>query len=279
MCIGPMGDEVEYAAYCINGARYPHGSRLRCAVGDRVRSTLLNANPTQTSLRAARRAYQLLVTHADGNRSGAADTPSMCCDSRPASDTMRTLKCASRGVSAAKHLRRPAGGAAGGRHVHARHGECGGLREPHDARGSTCLWLRVCRRAGTPATTQAPRAGVRSDPWRRQLGRFAVDDRRRDLAEHAKAGGCVAATSSRCVFATRARWIIRCTCTAISSRLPKSTAWPCGVRSLRTLRSSEATAAHSTWRFIADSPPGRWVLHCHNEIHMVGGMMTEVVYD
>ena len=33
-----------------------------------------------------------------------------------------------------------------------------------------------------------------------------------------------------------------------------------------------------TWRFIADSPPGRWLLHCHNEIHMVGGMMTEVVY-
>jgi FtsP/CotA-like multicopper oxidase with cupredoxin domain len=34
----------------------------------------------------------------------------------------------------------------------------------------------------------------------------------------------------------------------------------------------------TTWQFTADSPPGRWLLHCHNEIHMLGGMMTELVY-
>jgi FtsP/CotA-like multicopper oxidase with cupredoxin domain len=33
-----------------------------------------------------------------------------------------------------------------------------------------------------------------------------------------------------------------------------------------------------TWRFRADSPAGRWALHCHNEIHMMDGLMTEVVY-
>jgi FtsP/CotA-like multicopper oxidase with cupredoxin domain len=33
-----------------------------------------------------------------------------------------------------------------------------------------------------------------------------------------------------------------------------------------------------TWRFDANSPPGRWLLHCHNDIHMMDGMMTEVVY-
>jgi FtsP/CotA-like multicopper oxidase with cupredoxin domain len=32
------------------------------------------------------------------------------------------------------------------------------------------------------------------------------------------------------------------------------------------------------WRFRATSPPGRWLLHCHNQIHMMDGMMTEVVY-
>jgi FtsP/CotA-like multicopper oxidase with cupredoxin domain len=32
------------------------------------------------------------------------------------------------------------------------------------------------------------------------------------------------------------------------------------------------------WRFSATSPPGRWLLHCHNDIHMMDGMMTEVVY-
>jgi len=33
-----------------------------------------------------------------------------------------------------------------------------------------------------------------------------------------------------------------------------------------------------TWRFRAGSPAGRWLLHCHNEIHMMDGMMTEVIY-
>ena len=37
-------------------------------------------------------------------------------------------------------------------------------------------------------------------------------------------------------------------------------------------------AGTSTWRFRADSPPGRWVLHCHNVVHMMDGMMTEVDY-
>ncbi|HEV2262855.1 MAG TPA: multicopper oxidase domain-containing protein, partial [Candidatus Rubrimentiphilum sp.] len=33
------------------------------------------------------------------------------------------------------------------------------------------------------------------------------------------------------------------------------------------------------WRFQASSPAGRWLLHCHNAIHMMDGMMTEVVYN
>jgi hypothetical protein len=32
------------------------------------------------------------------------------------------------------------------------------------------------------------------------------------------------------------------------------------------------------WRFIADSPPGRRLLHCHNLVHMMDGMMNEVDY-
>jgi FtsP/CotA-like multicopper oxidase with cupredoxin domain len=32
------------------------------------------------------------------------------------------------------------------------------------------------------------------------------------------------------------------------------------------------------WRFDATSPAGRWLLHCHNDVHMMDGMMTEVVY-
>jgi FtsP/CotA-like multicopper oxidase with cupredoxin domain len=39
-----------------------------------------------------------------------------------------------------------------------------------------------------------------------------------------------------------------------------------------------ANGGTATWQFLADAAPGRWLLHCHNEIHMLGGMMTEVVY-
>ena len=33
-----------------------------------------------------------------------------------------------------------------------------------------------------------------------------------------------------------------------------------------------------TWRFVADAFPGTWLMHCHNAVHMMGGMMTEVRY-
>jgi FtsP/CotA-like multicopper oxidase with cupredoxin domain len=39
-----------------------------------------------------------------------------------------------------------------------------------------------------------------------------------------------------------------------------------------------ADGGTATWQFTANSSPGRWLLHCHNEIHMIGGMMAEVVY-
>ncbi len=39
-----------------------------------------------------------------------------------------------------------------------------------------------------------------------------------------------------------------------------------------------ANGGTASWQFTADSPPGRWLLHCHNEIHMMDGMITEVVY-
>ncbi len=32
------------------------------------------------------------------------------------------------------------------------------------------------------------------------------------------------------------------------------------------------------WLFEATSPPGHWVLHCHNDVHLAAGMMTEVDY-
>jgi multicopper oxidase len=61
-----MGDEVRYLAHCINGATYPNGKPLRVNVGDRVRLRILNASGTQT--RYVRLAgHRLRVTHADGN--------------------------------------------------------------------------------------------------------------------------------------------------------------------------------------------------------------------
>lgn len=39
-----------------------------------------------------------------------------------------------------------------------------------------------------------------------------------------------------------------------------------------------ANGGTATWRFTANAPPGRWVLHCHDLVHLIDGMMTEVVY-
>jgi FtsP/CotA-like multicopper oxidase with cupredoxin domain len=54
---------------------------------------------------------------------------------------------------------------------------------------------------------------------------------------------------------------------ALAQPLPKDTA---------LVRANHGTA---TWSFTANSPAGRWLLHCHNEVHMMDGMMTEVVYN
>jgi FtsP/CotA-like multicopper oxidase with cupredoxin domain len=54
-----------------------------------------------------------------------------------------------------------------------------------------------------------------------------------------------------------------------------------GAKLARPLRKDGALIAPqgtATWRFVADAQPGRWMLHCHNDVHMDGGMMTEIVY-
>jgi FtsP/CotA-like multicopper oxidase with cupredoxin domain len=61
-----MGDEVAYLAHCINGNAYPNAPPISVAIGQRIRLRILNANPTQT--RYVRLAgHRLLVTHGDGN--------------------------------------------------------------------------------------------------------------------------------------------------------------------------------------------------------------------
>ena len=67
MRMDQMGDEVAYRAHCINGACYPRTQPLVVSVGQRVRLRILNASPTQTRyVRLAEHALRL--THSDGNR-------------------------------------------------------------------------------------------------------------------------------------------------------------------------------------------------------------------
>jgi FtsP/CotA-like multicopper oxidase with cupredoxin domain len=39
-----------------------------------------------------------------------------------------------------------------------------------------------------------------------------------------------------------------------------------------------ANGGTASWFFEATSPPGRWVLHCHNSVQFADGMVTEVRY-
>lgn len=274
---GPMGDEVEYTAYCINGARYPHGKKLAVRVGDRVRLRLLNANPTQTCyVRLA--AHTLLVTHADGNRLA-----------QPVAVDVLRLASGER-YDAYVEMRKPGAfvlQSISGDPLAAQQAvvvytpgmeNAAALREPMTLEGLRVFGYESAGEAGTPATTQAPRAA-----FDLILGGGGWGDSRWTI------NGATWPNTPKLVVGRGDLVEVRFRNTSemdhpmhLHGHIFSLTEVD-GVALRRPLAKDVALVRGNggtlTWRFIADSPPGRWVLHCHNEIHMVGGMMTEVVYD
>jgi FtsP/CotA-like multicopper oxidase with cupredoxin domain len=272
-----MGDEVAYATHCINGATYPYGKKLAVRLGDRVRLRLLNASPTQT--RYVRLAgHELVVTHADGNPlAQAATVDALRIGGGERYDALfevrKTGAFALQGISNVPLSSQQAV---------ILHTE-GMENAPPQMEPQTLDGLRVFSyevAGGVGAQTESPPTGVQPTY---------------DLALAGGGWGSSRWTIEGKVWPhTPKLRVRRGEVVTVRIRNTSDMDHPMHLhghifmltevngmplqRPLAKDGSLVSANGSATWRFTADSSPGRWLLHCHNEIHMNDGMMTEVVY-
>jgi multicopper oxidase len=269
-----MGDEVKYVARCINGATYPRTPRFAVRVGDRVRLRLLNASPTRTHyVRLAE--HRLTVTHSDGNRLartvevdalrlGVAERYDADFEvSRSGAFLLQTLMgpgleqaavfytegmehappvCSPQTLAGVDYFTyEKAGGATNAASV--------GPATRYDLTLGGGAWDSSRWTIDGKIWPNTPKIRVR----RGEL--VAVHfknttDMEHPMHLHGHAFSLVE---------TGGTWFAR----------------PL-VKDVSLVPANGGTA---TWQFSADSPAGRWLLHCHNDVHMTDGMMTEIVYE
>lgn len=271
-----MGDEVAYLAHCINGAAYPSTKPIAVKVGQRVRLRILNANPTQTKyIRLA--GHSLLVTHSDGNklevarevdilRIGVAERYDAWFEvKQPGAWLLQVLSSEPTAYQQAVVVHTP-----GMEHAPPQgssmmladakvlsYDELGGITgvaPPLQADITQAYHLGGGRYGSSRWTMNGEtwpnvqRIIVRSGQG--VIVRFHnTTDMDHPMHLHGHVFEVMEVDGKR-----------------LAHPLPKDTS---------LVRSNGGTM---TWRFVADSPPGRWLLHCHNAIHMMDGMATEVDY-
>lgn len=272
-----MGDEVAYVAHCINGASYPKTKALRVNVGQRVRLRILNANETQT--RYVRLAgHRLRVTHADGNplqqplevdvlRIGVAERYDVWFEVRkPGAWLLQGLSSDPLAFEQAVVMYTP------------------GMEGATPEGSAESI-------AGVDFLTYEKAAGISSEPFVTPsvpLRTYFVLGGGEYASSRWTLNGRTWPKTEKIVVRRDDDVIVRFKNTTdmdhpmhlhghvfeiieIDGRaLQRPLA-----KDVSLVRANGGTM---TWRFRADSPPGRWLLHCHNQIHMMDGMMTEVVY-
>ena len=274
----PMGDEVEYLAHCVSGAAYPHTRPIIVNVGQTVRLRILNASPTLTHyLRLA--GHRLRVTHSDGNRLARAVTV----------DALR-IGVAER-YDAWFEVARPGAWLLQSL-----------MADAHDQRQS--VLIRTADAAHLAPETPAPSlggavmftyalAGV-GTPEPHVPEPSGLADVRANLLLGGGSGGPHWTIDGRIWPHTPKIRVRRGERVLIHFTNPTAMDHPMhlhghvfelvginGERLTYPLPKDTAlvpAGGSATWRFVADSPPGRWLLHCHNAVHMVDGMATEVDY-
>lgn len=272
-----MGDEVAYLAHCINGAAYPATKPLVVKVGQTVRLRILNANFTQTRyIRLA--GHRLTVTHADGNplarpvavdalRVGVAERYDAWFEvTRPGAWLLQGLSSDplafeqavvvhTEGMENAAPLGSPQSLAGVDYLTYAKLGGVVGPASPAAAGPHVYDFTLGGGKYDSPRWTinaavypHTPRIDVaRGDVVTVRFKNVTDMDHPMHLHGH--------------IFD-----ILEVDGKTLAAPLAKDTS---------LVRAEGGTM---TWRFTADSPPGRWLLHCHNEVHMMDGMMTEVDY-
>lgn len=271
-----MGDEEIYLAHCINGASYPSTKPLMVKVGQRVRLRVLNANFTQT--RYVRLAgHRLTVTHADGNklvqplevdalRIGVAERYDAWFEvTKPGAWLLQGLSTDPLAYEQAVVVATPG------------YENATPLGSPMSVAG---IQYVTYEGLGGIASSPANLTGAR--PYDFTLGggaygssQWTIDGKvypntpRIDV----KSGDLVAVRFTNKTDMDHPMHlhghvfdVVEVDGKTLARPIPKDTS---------LVRAEGGTLA---WRFRADSPPGRWLLHCHNDIHMMDGMMTEVDY-
>lgn len=278
---GAMGDEVAYLSHCISGAAYPHTRPLTVRVGQTVRLRILNASPTLTHyVRLA--GHQLRITHSDGNplpRAVTVDALRIGIGERydawfevtkPGAWLLQSLMANVHDRRQAVLIRTPDApddepelppaslqGAVCFDYRLAGNAEPRISADSADLDGPADVRVDFMLGGGKPGTWRwtidgktwphTPKVRVRSGE--RVLIRFHnPTDMDHPMHLHGHIFELVELSGRRLRYPLR-----------------KDT----------TLVPAYGTAA---WRFIADAPPGRWLLHCHDLVHMLDGMMTEVDY-
>jgi multicopper oxidase len=272
-----MGDEVSYIAHCVNGAAYPNTKSLQVKVGDRVRLRILNASATQT--RYVRLAgHRLRVTHADGNpvpgpmdfdalRIGVAERYDAWFEvTKPGAWMLQGLSSDPLAFQQAMVIYTEG------------NEKAAPLSSPQSLDGVDYLtYEKLANGYGAPVD----RHGIAIEK-NFTLGGGAWDSPRWTINDatwpntpkiHVRYGDRVRVHFKNTTDMDHPMHLHGHVFHVVEID-GKTLAHPLD-KDVSLVRANGGTLA---WIFEANSPPGRWLLHCHNEIHMMDGMMTEVVY-
>lgn len=270
-----MGDEVAYRAHCINGASYPATKALQVRVGDRVRLRVLNANPTQT--RYVRLAgHRLQVTHSDGNPLA-----------QPIEVDALRLGVGER-YDALVEITKPGSWLLQGL-----------SSDPLQYEQAVVIHTEGMA-AAPPMGNQQSLNGVDYFTYEKAGGIGSSADYAANIHKDFVLGGGDYGTSiwsidgkqwpntSKISVKRGDRVLVKFTNKTdmdhpmhlhghvfqVVEINGKTLARPLS----KDVSLVPANGGTLSWVFDAASPAGRWLLHCHNEVHMMDGMMTEVDY-
>ncbi len=274
-----MGDEVAYLARCVNGAAYPRTRPIKVKVGDRVRLRILNASPTMTHY-IALGGHKLTVTHSDGNLM-----------ERPV--TVEALR-----VGVAERYDAWFEVAKEGAWL------LEDLAGDQLSRGQALLIHTAGMEKAPPIKPIQTLAGVEyftyplagvAEPLRHPLVRERIDVEANFILGGGKRGVPRWTINGEVWPHTPKIRVRRGDRVLVRFKNHTDMSHPMHLhghvfklveldgKSLKYPLPKDTTlippnGGTGSWFFEATSPPGRWVLHCHNEVHHADGMMTEVDY-
>lgn len=269
-----MGDEVAYAAHCINGASYPNTKKLAVKVGQRVRLRILNANPTQT--RYVRLAgHRLTVTHSDGNRlPGAITVDALRIGvgerydayfevTKPGAFLLQGLSSDPLAYQQAAVVYTEG------------MGNASPLAGPQSLEGVESFTYEMAGGIVHPSTPLRVTKSFTLDGGKYGSNRWTMNGKTYPDTDkvYVHRGDLVTLhflNKTDMDHPMHLHGHVLHLMEIDGKRLARPLA-----KDTTLVRANGGTA---TWQFTAEAPKGRWLLHCHNEIHMMDGLKTEVVY-